>query len=164
MAIQPEKVNFNNIDEVKSGDGILPEQINAPLKSSAWAQNQIDMFRKELDMATPEGLDKLKRYKHTLSWADGTYNYRLILITKTQAEIQPYGTSYPNRLVISIDNIEAVKEMYVVNQYRMCFPQIISPNGNQITGVVGFDNDGAVKRIVFPDMFNANYVDTVTEN
>lgn len=38
MAITPEKVNFNNINEVKLGDGIMPSLINAPLKASAYAQ------------------------------------------------------------------------------------------------------------------------------
>lgn len=46
MAIKPDKVNFNNIDEVKNGDGITPEHINYPLKASALAQaiatNSID--------------------------------------------------------------------------------------------------------------------------
>ena len=38
MAITPEKVNFNNLNEIKNGDGILPELVNAPLRASAYAQ------------------------------------------------------------------------------------------------------------------------------
>lgn len=38
MAIIPEKINFNNINEIKKGDAITPETINAPLKASAYAQ------------------------------------------------------------------------------------------------------------------------------
>ena len=47
MAITPQKVNFNNIEEVKAGDGITPDHINAPLKASALSQalatNPIDI-------------------------------------------------------------------------------------------------------------------------
>ena len=38
MAITPKKVDFSTINEVVNGGGISPEQINAPLQASAYAQ------------------------------------------------------------------------------------------------------------------------------
>lgn len=38
MAITPTKIDFNNINEIENGDGILPQVINAPLKASAFVQ------------------------------------------------------------------------------------------------------------------------------
>lgn len=39
MAIEAKKVDFSKINEVKSGDSITPEHINAPLRASAWVQS-----------------------------------------------------------------------------------------------------------------------------
>lgn len=52
MAITPKKVDFSTINEVVNGGGISPEQINAPLQASAYAQ---ELAKNQPDISEANG-------------------------------------------------------------------------------------------------------------
>ena len=148
MAIIPEKINFNNINEIKKGDAITPETINAPLKASAYAQEIVDAVKgvgtnqPNNDNANNVGeprveietlADGTKRLKFSNlkgeSGADANQN----LITNLQKQIDDLYV-IANETVIGT---EEISESYSVRQTANGLSGLIDGASTKLTKVQG---------------------------